>query len=591
MKPTPFMRKNPVIEGACLGWRPPTKLTPWEWAAANVKIQNSERSGKFDPEQTPWWKGPMECAADFDTRNIVVLAPTGSGKSTMAEALIPYVVSEDPGPMLYASQTDEDAKFWAESRLTPALKSCAMLAALWPEDRHKSRKLEILFPHMPLIMGGANPSNFQEKSMRWLYGDEVWTWKPGLVREFLARHHDRWNRKIYLVSQGGYTGSEFDLEWQKTNKASFGWKCPGCRNPRPFSFEDLKFDRIEVDGKLDEQASSDTARMRCDCGQEYADTVANRRLLSSSNMENGAKGYMSPGGESPVRGYRGFHVDSLAVWWIPWSNEVLGFLEATRMAKAGAVEKLRQWRQKRRAQFWSEDMVDTAAPLAVSGYSRDDVAEGQPLDGEACRVATIDVGGDHFWMVIRAWWQGGESTLLWEGYVPGRGGDETELTELIARYKVDPNKTFIDIGYDEPRILNLIVRRGWVGIKGDGSRTGWKAESKSGKEIENPFSKIQRKPAPRGGIARWVWVATNPLKDMLARLSSGQGAEWRVFSDVSNAYRKHFKAERMEEFQVGREQQVKRVWVQKSRANHLYDCEVYQTGAARMFRLFEGGED
>jgi hypothetical protein len=165
------------------------------------------------------------------------------------------------------------------------------------------------------------------------------------------------------------------------------------------------------------------------------------------------------------------------------------------------------------------------------------------------------------------------------------------LADLIARYKVDPNKTFIDIGYDEPRILNLIVRRGWVGIKGDGSRTGWKAESKSGKEIENPFSKIQRKPAPRGGIARWVWVATNPLKDMLARLSSSQGAEWRVFSDVSNAYRKHFKAERMEEFQVGREQQVKRVWVQKSRANHLYDCEVYQTGAARMFRLFEGGED
>jgi MoxR-like ATPase len=85
MKQTPFMRKNPVIEGACLGWRPPTKLTPWEWAAANVKIQNSERSGKFDPEQTPWWKGPMECAADFETRNIVVLAPTGSGKSTMVE--------------------------------------------------------------------------------------------------------------------------------------------------------------------------------------------------------------------------------------------------------------------------------------------------------------------------------------------------------------------------------------------------------------------------------------------------------------------------------------------------------------------------
>lgn len=573
------------------GIRPPTRLAPWAWAAANVKIQNSERSSVFDPDQTPWWKGPMECAADVETRNVVVLAPTGSGKSTMAEALIPYVVSEDPGPMLYASQTDEDAKFWAESRLIPALKSCAALTALWPEDRHKSRKLEILFPHMPLVMGGANPSNFQEKSVRWLYGDEVWTWKPGLVREFLARHHDRWNRKVFLVSQGGYVDSEFDLEWRKTDQSSFGWKCPECQAQQVYSFDSIKFERVEIDGKLDEQATADTAQMQCaQCSTRFADNAQNRRTLSSSNIDNGNRGYIATHAGA-IRGYRGFHVDSLAVWWIPWANEVVSFLEADRLMRAGAMEKFRQWKQKRRAVFWSEEMVDAAEPLVVSGYSRDEVQAGDAIKGEAMRFATVDVGGDHFWLVVRAWCHGGESTLLWEGYVPGRGGDETELTELIERFGVDPNKTFIDIGYDEPRILNLIVRRGWVGIKGDGKKTGWTAENKSGRKVENPFSKIQRKAASRGGIARWVWVATNPLKDMLARLSSGQGAEWRVFSDVSNAYRKHFKAERMEEFQVGREQQVTRVWVQKSRNNHLFDCEVYQVGAARMFRLFEGGED
>jgi phage terminase large subunit GpA-like protein len=573
------------------GIRPPTRLAPWAWAAVNVKIQNSERSSVFDPEQTPWWKGPMECAADVETRNVVVLAPTGSGKSTMAEALIPYVVSEDPGPMLYASQTDEDAKFWAESRLIPALKSCAALTALWPEDRHKSRKLEILFPHMPLVMGGANLSNFQEKSVRWLYGDEVWTWRPGLVREFLARHHDRWNRKVFLVSQGGYVDSEFDLEWRKTDQASFGWRCQKCEAQQVYSFDSIKFERIEIEGELDEQATADTAQMECiECQTRYGDTAQNRRALASSNVGNGNLGYIATHAGA-IRGYRGFHVDSLAVWWIPWANEVVSFLEADRLMRAGAMEKFRQWKQKRRAAFWSEEMVDAAEPLVVSGYSRDEVHAGATIEREAMRFATIDVGGDHFWLVIRAWCHGGASTLLWEGYVPGRGGDETELNELIERFGVEPNKTFIDIGYDEPRILNLIVRRGWVGIKGDGKKTGWSAESKSGRKVENPFSKIQRKAASRGGIARWVWVATNPIKDMLARLSSGHGAEWRVFSDVSNAYRKHFKAERMEEFQVGREQQVTRVWVQKSRNNHLFDCEVYQVGAARMFRLFEGGED
>jgi phage terminase large subunit GpA-like protein len=85
-----------LITGARQGFRPPTDLKPWEWAALNVKISNSERSTRFDPEQTPWWKAPLECAGDFDTRQVVIVAPTGSGKSTMAEALIPYVVSENP---------------------------------------------------------------------------------------------------------------------------------------------------------------------------------------------------------------------------------------------------------------------------------------------------------------------------------------------------------------------------------------------------------------------------------------------------------------------------------------------------------------
>lgn len=580
-----------VIDAFRSAFDPPTELTPWEWGAENIKISNSERSSRFDPEQTPWWKAPMECAGDYDTRTVVVLAPTGSGKSTMAEVIIPYAFAENPGNFLYASQTDEDAKFWLETRLSYAMKSCPKLMQLWPKDRHKSRKTEIIFPHAALIAGGANLSNFQEKSVRWLYGDEVWTWKPGLVREFLARHHDRWNRKVFLVSQGGYVDSEFDLEWRKTDQASFGWKCPECGGQQVFNFDSIKFERVEVDGKLDEQATADTAQMECvQCSTRFADTAQNRRTLATSNIENGNRGYIATHAGS-IRGYRGFHVDSLAVWWIPWANEVVSFLEADRLMRAGAMEKFRQWKQKRRAVFWSEEMVDAAESLVVSGYSRDEVQAGAKLEGEAMRFATIDCGGDHFWMAIRAWWQGGESTLLWEGYVPGRGGDETELAEIVDRFGVEPNKTFIDIGYDESRILNLIVRRGWVGIKGDGMKTGWPAETKSGRKVENPYSKIQRKAASRGGIARWVWVATNPLKDMLARLSSGAGAEWRVFSDVSNAYRKHFKAERVEEFQVGREQQVKRVWVQKSRSNHLYDCEVYQVGAARMFRLFEGGDD
>ena len=134
-----FLKTVELYEAARTAIRPPSNLSPPDWAAEFVRVQNSERSPFFDIDQTPWWRRPMEAAGDNEVRQIVVMAPTGSGKSTMAEALIPWIVAEDPGPLLYASQTDDDAKFWAESRLLPTLRACPQLKGLWPDDRHKSQ--------------------------------------------------------------------------------------------------------------------------------------------------------------------------------------------------------------------------------------------------------------------------------------------------------------------------------------------------------------------------------------------------------------------------------------------------------------------
>jgi len=583
--------------------RPPTKLTPWEWAANNVRIANSERSPKFDPDQLPWWKAPLECAADYQTRQVVILAPTGSGKSTLGEALIPYVVSENPGPFLYASQTDPDAKFWGETRLIPALQSCESIKPLWPKDRHKSRKLEIIFPHMPLIMGGANLSNFQEKSVRWLFGDEVWAWAPGLVREFQARHHNRWNRKEYLVSQGGTAGTEDEngnceggdelwREWKKSDQAEFSWRCPKCREPQPYDFESLRYDLIEKPtGGIDDQATSTTARMTCrKCSKAFPDTVANRRLLASSNMKNGALGYISTAGG--LHGRRGFHIDSLAIWWIPWAQEVQEFLEAKRLAKAGVVDRLRQFTQKRRARFWTDDMAIAKVEIrTTTDFTKLDHENGAPIPGEVRRFATIDAGGDHYWLTIAAWRQGGTCRVLWEGYVPSDGADEAELKALVDRYHVPPPQTFIDIGYEQDRILDLCVKHGWTGIKGEGNKRFFIHPNAKGKPIEKLFSKVKRARAKSGGIARFIFLASNPVKDVLARLlSSGTAIE--LPADLSKAFQNHINCERRTVERHPKTGEEKSVWIRPgSKANHLWDTMCYQVGAALAFRVFDSEEE
>jgi len=561
-----------------------------EWARRNVKIQNSERASFFDPMQTPWLIAPLECASDHETRQVVLLAPTGSGKSTLAEGLIPYVVSEDPGNFLYASQTDPDAKFWAETRLQPSMKSCQQIAELWPKDRHKSRALEIIFPHMALILGGANLSNFQEKSCRWLYGDEVWAWKAGLLREFLARHHNRWNRKVFLVSQGGDEGGELDLEWLKTEQSSFGWKCESCGNQHPFDFAHLKYDEIKTEkGELDEYATAETTRKACpSCQAEYEDNVMTRRRLAESNLENGSKGYIAKPEAKAQDGMRGFHVDSTAVWWIEWKTEVLAYLEAVRLVKAGNYEKMRQWTQKRRARAWNEEQVEEKVEVTAGDFAKADHEDGKPIDNEAHRFMTIDVGGNHFWAIIQAWRNGGSSRILWEGYVPSVGGDEDGLRDLQIRYNVPNAHVLIDVGFESPRIYDLMAVHGWMGVKGVGTRESFPATLRDGKKIERLFSKTYRAKSTKGPLVPYVLMATNPLKDIAHRLITGEGAELELPADVSKVFIEHMQSESKATLHAPKNG-LSRVWVTKKRANHLWDCLVYQVGAAMIRRVF--GDD
>jgi phage terminase large subunit GpA-like protein len=578
---------NPAVtKGFCLGWRPPTTLRPWEWAAENVSIANSERSSKFDPSQTPWWQGPLECAADCETINVIVVAPTGSGKSTMAEALIPYVVSEDSGPFFYATQTDSNAKFWAETRLQHAIRSVKSIADLWPKDRHKSRKMEIIFPHMPLILSGANMSSFQEISVRWLYGDEVWEWDEGLIREFLARHHDRWNRKVYLVSQGGYKTSEFHQEWLKTTRMEYSWRCD-CGHEQAYSWKSLRFDMIErEDGTIDEQATADSARMECEnCRKAYDDTPANRRRLACSNIGNGAGGYIRPHADA-LRGYQGFHVDALAVWWVPWASEVIGWLEAKRMLKAGVVDKLRQWIQKRRAEFWDDSMSDELQPISRSDFTKSEHESAERFEWEKERFLTVDVGGNHFWHMVCAWGEGGKARIISEGYVPSDGKDEAALVEIQKRYGIKPGCVIVDVGFENDRIFDLIVKHGWFGVKGDGQRADYEHVLRSGSKVRRLYSRTQRSKAKSGGLAPWFWLATNPVKDIAHRLITGQGGELEVPGDVSKAFESHMKSERREIIRNAKTGQESAIWVTRNRQNHLWDCLVYQCGAALVFGLF-----
>lgn len=584
---------------------PPSDLHPADWAAKHVFVENSERSDRFDPEQTRWWRKVMGCYADYETKHMVCIMPTGAGKSTFFEAITCWIVSESPGSVLYASQTDGDAEFWGETRLLKAMKKCEPLNHLWPVNlRNSIRKDAMVFPHMYLVMGGANESNFQEKSITYGHGDEAWRWKRGFVAQWKARSHNRENRKFVLASQAGKiafedeTGEtdELHLEHDKCRKWDFAWKCPECSSVQPFRFEQLKFDIINRSNEIiDPQLTADTTRRVCpneSCKAEFADTPQIRRMLHDSYRQDDGYLMVSDDGQ---RGYEGFHVDRGAIWWCSWADDVLKKLQADAQLAIGSSELMEQWTMKDRAVGWSASNAVTKTELKPSGYTQGDYEEHRKIEGEVARFLTIDAGLEHWWAIVRAWAHGGSSKLLYFGYV----GRETDLVKLAETYNVPPNCVFKDIGYQQTDMADIIARHGWRGIKGKGENGDnisclfdWEIKNgpNKGRMEQRLYSKKKITKGKSGKAIEYFHMSTERLQYILQRLINGEGAKWEAYDDCPPTYVRHLDGERLGKKKNARGNEVNK-WLRHG-ANHGRDCEAMNLCAAFMFKIFapEAGE-
>jgi len=552
----------------------PNRLHPAEWCAKNVKLTyGSSRAPTFSPDLTPWVRDPMAEIFDNANKEIVIKAPVGSGKSTMIEALLSYVVAEDPGPTLVTGQTDSDIADWSESRMWKVLKGSPATSGLFPTEKGKVRKMECMFPHMDLWLTGANMSGLQSKSIRWLIGDEVWMWKRGMVEEFRGRMHRRWNGRRILMGQAGIEDDDFDLAWQQCEQREWCWVCPDCGSVQSWQFSRLKFPK---DGTNSERALQ--CVMTCaDCDSELADTTANRRTLCDSSVYQVTK-------EAETPGHVGFHYDALTLWDSPWSDQVLQFLNAMDSLKKGDTTPLRQVTQKQRAESWKEDLSISRPSIPIYEGTVEEYGDGKKINDEVMRCATVDVQRDHYWLMVRAWRADGSSVGLWYGRV---NTDET-IAKIVSRYGVEPNLVFIDTGYDSGRVYDMIVEYGWWGIRGDKADSfTWPATKQRGKS-ERLYSRRKLATAPsRNGMARYFFVAVDGVKNIVANLRGGNGARWEVLEDLHGSHAAQLDSEEREEFINSRDKQTSMRWVKKKKDNHSWDCEVYQVAVALMRGVFK----
>ena len=200
------------------------------------------------------------------------------GTTWLANCLM-WAISEDPGPILYVTSTNENAKSWSERELHPRLRSCPAIKHLIPANEDDFRKTEMHFSTCTLkLVGACSEGNLASRAIRYLFADEVDKWPDDSSLEApaleLAIARTNFYRKIAKVCLTSTPTVESAAIWQNFLAGSqhrYNITCPDCGTAQPLRFEQLKWPEHHRDlaGAWDLEAVADETTYACEACESH----------------------------------------------------------------------------------------------------------------------------------------------------------------------------------------------------------------------------------------------------------------------------------------------------------------------------------
>lgn len=541
-----------------LGIKPEKKVPIDKWVFENVHLPTSDRADTCDLSLTPWLKKPLEMFCDPKVKLLVLNSCVGAGKSTFIEAGICYAGIHRPGEVLAVSQSMASAKKWIGSRLVPTIQACKPLKPFLRQGRYTFTNDKVDLSHMNIFLGAANKNTVQSVSIDYVLGDECWLY-PDYLSELKRRTHDRYGAKTILVSQAGWVGDAYWQEVENCTKFEWCFKCRGCGKVQPINWEDIKYE-VELDDDGNPLWSTLKTWYECPvCGEVYENTEFDRRSISNSGE------YVAEENKKAVPGHYCFHVPAMGVWKTDWNVLAREWIEANiSYKKWGNTTQLETFTQQRLSQFWTPSHLYAEKQVLFGSYSKKDAKSLLTDDDEV--LMAVDVQGDCFYYIIRAWASDGTSKLL----ACGNCSSFEDILFLWKEWGVGDMCCAFDIGYADRKaeVLEFCARHNQIGLNGT------KSESYQVHDPRNPAQKIKSYVGPReihstaSGEAWSFNYSSQSAKSLLSTIMQG-GKRFQVPHDIGQNYEKAMQSEAFVPTEDG-----KGKWETIDAANnHLWDCE------------------
>ncbi len=419
----------------------------------------------------------MEDFANPSIREITIKCSAQSAKTLTIMVLLCWVIAEDPGPTLWLTFSEKEAKKLMKTRLREQLQKCEKVAEKIPKSKSGNTQLEIYFPGAPLVIAGAEQkSALQSTPYRYLFLDEVRSYPKGAL-EMVSKRVRSYphNYKKVIISTPDLENDALDMSYMLGDQNHPFCKCRNsdCQHEmlidwmEPDDAGGLKWDTNTItrpDGAYDYTELEKTIRFKCEkCGSEYFDVPADRKYISRN-------AYWKPQNEKAAKDVRSYWWCALLPWWTSWSMQVREFLEAKKAMKLGDLAKLKDHWNETRGKSWSDRIFYNSDQKLLKPRMFPYIVT-DPFPEERRRFLSVDVqskGGFHLWALGRAWAAGARSRWLFFRKV----WSWEEMIQLQQEFSISDDNVIIDSAHKTAEVYQQVLRSGvrWKAFRGDDKR-------------------------------------------------------------------------------------------------------------------------